>query len=111
MNRIATLLSFLERDPNDAFSLYALALEYVNRGEEDTAAQWFERLLAAHPEYLALYYHYGQLKARTGDETGAEALYRTGHALALKQNNRHTAAELREALAAVLGMDSEDVEL
>ena len=42
MNRIEILTGFLKQDPNDSFSRYALALEYVKAGQHDDARREFE---------------------------------------------------------------------
>ena len=42
MNRIEILKGFLEENPKDSFSRYALALEYVKLGQNDDAVQEFE---------------------------------------------------------------------
>ena len=34
MNRLTTLLDFLKEDPEDAFTLYAIALEYLKIDEQ-----------------------------------------------------------------------------
>ena len=42
MNRVEILKGFLEQDPKDSFSRYALALEYVKAGQTDDARREFE---------------------------------------------------------------------
>ena len=42
MSRIDILKGFLEENPNDSFSRYAIALEYVKLGKNDDAVREFE---------------------------------------------------------------------
>ena len=42
MNRIEILKGFLEQDPKDSFSRYALALEYIKSGQTEDARREFE---------------------------------------------------------------------
>ena len=46
MNRIEILKGFLEENPKDSFSRYALALEYVKLGQHDDAVREFETVKA-----------------------------------------------------------------
>ena len=46
MSRIDTIKGFLEDDPRDSFSRYALSLEYVKLDRWDGAIQEFEKVVS-----------------------------------------------------------------
>jgi tetratricopeptide (TPR) repeat protein len=110
-DRLQQLLGFLAQDPNDDFTLYALAMEYQNLGQKEESRAYFERLHQANPLYVGMYYHFGKLLTDLEEPENAEEIYREGIAVAKRKNDRHAAAELREALASLLGVDSDDLEL
>lgn len=94
--RIQQLLAFMQEEPTDPFTVYALALEYLtdNPGQ---SLRYFDQLLANHPNYLPTYYHAAQLCADFGDETRATTLYEQGIELARQQDNAKIERELRSA--------------
>jgi lipopolysaccharide biosynthesis regulator YciM len=98
MDKILTLLEYLKEDPNDTFSRYALALEYVKSNQDDVAAIHFAHLNQEHPEYLAAYYHYGKLMVRRGEPEQAGKIFTAGLEVAKKSGDRHTFNELAGAL-------------
>ena len=96
-NRIKQLLEFLESDPNDAFTLYALALEYTSHNT-DEAKKYFDLLLANHTSYLPTYYHAAQLYSDLGGNDRAKDIYNKGIQLANKQSDLKAEKELINAL-------------
>ncbi|WMJ73763.1 tetratricopeptide repeat protein [Cytophagaceae bacterium ABcell3] len=107
-SRINQLLEFLKEDPNDPFTIYALALEYEKTGELDTAGNYFEQLLKEHEDYLGTYYHAGKYYEKTGQITEAKAAFNKGILKARQQNNLKTASELQNALNELLFENDED---
>ena len=97
-SRIEMLKAILERQPEDEFAQYALALEYVKTGEQDRAAQLFAGLIDQSPDYLATYYQYGVLLKDSGRETDAADILRKGVEVAERAGETHTKEELLEAL-------------
>ena len=102
MNRIEILKGFLEENPNDSFSRYALALEYVKLGDHDGAVREFETVKKNDPNYVATYFQLGQLYQRIGQSHEAEKTFRTGITVAAKAGDEHTKSELEGALEALL---------
>ncbi|MBI2150244.1 MAG: hypothetical protein HYU27_06530 [Acidobacteria bacterium] len=102
MNRIEILKGFLKDSPNDPFSRYALALEYVKIGQNDDALREFETVRTNDPDYLATYFHLGQLYQTLGRRHEAEKTLRTGITVAAKAGDDHTRGELEGALEALL---------
>lgn len=105
--RLQQLLAFYEADPADAFTIYALATEY--RAQQPAQAwEYYQKLLAEHPDYVGTYYHAGKLLEQFGKKDEAEKVYRTGLAVARKAGQQHAASELLQALNSCLGLDYED---
>jgi Tfp pilus assembly protein PilF len=98
MTRIEKLIAFLERNPSDAFSRHALAMEYIKSGNDAAARSELETVLDRDPSYVGSYYHLGKLLERTGEAEQAAATYQKGILEAEKAGDRHAAGELRAAL-------------
>jgi Tfp pilus assembly protein PilF len=103
MNRVEILKGFLEQDPKDSFSRYALALEYVKAGQSEDARREFEFVRDNDPAYVATYFQLAQLYRNLGLKHDAEKTYRTGITAAAKAGDGHTQSELEEALEGLLG--------
>jgi len=106
--RIQLLKGFLEMDENDSFSRYALALEYVNSDQIQSAKQEFEQLLNQDANYTATYYHLGKLYEKIGLEEDAKRTYKQGISITQKLGQSHALKELREAYMMLTGGDDED---
>lgn len=106
--RLKQVLAFLEAAPEDAFSLYSVAYEYMRAGDLPQAEAYFLRLRALHPGYTGLYYHLGQVQQQRGDTAAAEATLREGLVVARRAGDAHAGRELQRALDALLGLDYED---
>ena len=102
MNRIEILKGFLEENPKDSFSRYALALEYVKLGQHDDAVREFETVKTSDPDYVATYFQLGQLYQKLGKAHEAEKTFRTGITVATKAGDDHTRSELEGALEGLL---------
>ncbi|MEQ9437464.1 MAG: tetratricopeptide repeat protein [Cyclobacteriaceae bacterium] len=94
--RLTRLLNFLREEPNDPFTLYAIATEYAT---QDTAQAriYYEKLLNDHPDYVATYYHAARLYQDMEESVLAEATYKKGISVAQTQNDRLALRELRNA--------------
>jgi tetratricopeptide (TPR) repeat protein len=97
-SRIAALLDFLREDPDDIFSRYALALEYIKAGNHELAFEQMTLIRRDHPDYLPNYYHFGKLYEATGKPEVAIELYTKGMEIARQQDNFQTLRELQSAL-------------
>ncbi len=95
-NRIQQLLQFLQEDPNDEFTHYALALEY-QKTDPAKAKETFENLVSQFPNYLPTYYAAAHLMMELNHPDEAEKLFTTGIALAKAQNNNKARMELQSA--------------
>lgn len=88
----------LEQDPNSAFARYGLAMAYVNAGQADEALPEFTKLLEAHPDYAAGYYHLGRALEGMGRIDEARAVMEKGVEVTTRTGDAHTRSELQAAL-------------
>lgn len=95
---IETLKSFLEEDPRDSFTRFALALEYQKMGETAKTLELFNEILQQNPDYTGVYYHLGKLYEQLGNPQKASEVYILGIDAATRSNELQTVKELREAL-------------
>ena len=98
MDRLEQLAEFLEKEPNDPFLQYAMAIEYIGKDNKAKGKEILLHLKEKHPNYTALYYHLGKLYQQEGDSETAEKIYREGIVLTMKSKEQHTLAELQSAL-------------
>ncbi len=99
MNRIKTLLGFLNDDPNDTFVLYSLAQEYTSAGNASESRKYYHLLRDVDADYIGLYYHLGKLEESEGNHEVAEKVYVDGIELAGRIGDSHAHGELEGALA------------
>lgn len=99
--RRQTLEEFLAAKPNDAFARYGLALECANNGDTGAAIEHFRQLLVVHPDYVAGYFHYGQLLARLQRPEEARQILSTGISVARRVGDQHAGSEMEAALDAL----------
>lgn len=96
MNRLEQLKEFAKEDPQDPFTLYALALEYLKSNIQE-ARSAFESLLTTHPDYLPTYYPAAHLMIDLGEASKAEQLFLQGMDVAKSQNEMKAYRELQSA--------------
>lgn len=108
MDRLAALLSFYEEDPEDAFTRFAIASEYLKRGNIPEALSFFEQLVDHSPDYVGTYYHLGKLYEELGRTENAVQTYKAGIEKAVKQRDFHARAELQDALLQAQGIGFDD---
>ena len=98
-DRLDKLLKMLERDPNDAFLLYGVALEHKKLGNADQAIEFLDRTIAADPGYCYAYFQKGQVLESRGDSPGARETYEAGVAAARQKGDAHAQGEIEGALS------------
>ena len=85
-DRISQLKNMLESEPDDAFCLYGIAMEYAKAGRTDRAIAHFDRTIEVQPDYCYAYYHKARclmdddqpLEARATLEAGLEQARESG---------------------------------
>ncbi len=97
-SRREILEGFVAANPNDAFARYGLAMECASNGDTAAALEQYAKLLAAHPEYVPAYFHYGTLLVRLNRTTEARKILSDGVVAARKAGNSHAQSELEAAL-------------
>ena len=107
-DRLQQLHSFLKENPDDPFLNYALATEYLKSGNAREALQYYEGLVANHPDYIGTYYHLGKLYEGLNREADAIATYEKGMHHAQAKRDMHAFSELQAAYRALTGVDDED---
>ncbi len=95
-DRLEQLLEFYKEDPNDPFNIYALATEYKSSAPEK-ALEFYELLIANHPDYVATYYHLGHLYEEIGEDDKAKTTYEKGIEVASTQKNSLALRELKSS--------------
>jgi cytochrome c-type biogenesis protein CcmH/NrfG len=93
------LEEFLAKNPNDAFTLYGLALECVNAGDFAAAETRFRALLQANPDYVPGYQMYAQNLAQRDRRGEAKAILEQGIQAAIRLNNQHALSEMQGLLS------------
>src|SRR5688572_6366064 len=97
-SRIDMLLEYSEQSPDDPFTKYLLALEYIKAEKITEARKWMENIYTHHSDYLPNYYHYAKLLEHAGDRETAIVVCRKGMIIAKEQKDIHTYSELQGAL-------------
>ncbi len=96
--RIKQLKAFLLEDPDDTFTRFALALEYLKLEQYDAAENIFTDIVEKHPDYSGVYYHLGKLYETTGRPEQALSTYTEGIDVCRKKREIHAQKELQEAI-------------
>jgi Tfp pilus assembly protein PilF len=97
-DRIAKLKALLERESNDSFSRYALALEYAGANEPAQALALLEDLVHRDPSYVPAYQQLGYLYQKLGRREEAVSAFRRGMETATQQDDHHARSEMQDAL-------------
>lgn len=95
--RIKILEKFIEEDPEDSFSRYALALE-ISDDDPNRATSLLLELITGKPEYLPTYYQTGLLLLDQNRFEEAKIILEKGIQIARSQNEHKTATELKSLL-------------
>ena len=95
------LQKMLARQPNDAFLLYGIAMEYKKAGEATTALEYLGRVTENDPNYCYAYYQRGLVYESLGDTDAARRAYQEGIEAADRSSNAHAREELAAALEMV----------
>ena len=93
----------LERQPRDAFLLYALGMEHKKLNDLDKAIEFYSRTIEVDPNYCYAYYQRGQVFEQKGDADSAKQSYKDGIDAARRINDDHARSELETALQMMEG--------
>jgi len=92
------LEEFLAQNPNDAFSLYGIALECAREGDLAAAEAHFRALIQGNPDYVPGYQMYAQTLAQNDRTEDAKAILVQGIQAAIRQGNQHARSEMEGLL-------------
>jgi tetratricopeptide (TPR) repeat protein len=98
MDKIPLLREILSQNPNDSFARYGLAMEYLNRGEVESALTEFDQLLNLNPDYTPGYFMAAQTLAKAERTEEAKERLRTGISTAIRTGNSHAQSEMQAML-------------
>lgn len=98
---VKKLAAYIKANPNDSFSKFALALEFLKDEEPQKARIFFEDIYKSDPDYLGVYYHLGKLYEQLERYDDAIEMYEKGVQVASTQQKKRTLKELKEALASL----------
>ena len=97
-SRLEALEKFLETDPGDSFTHYAIALEYASQKRFDDAIKKLEALIILEPEYVPAYQQLGYFYTQLHQHEEAKDAFRKGIEAAKLARDHHAQGEMQEAL-------------
>jgi Tfp pilus assembly protein PilF len=97
-SRLEQFKEFVEMDPTDTFSRYALAMEYMSIQNFDEAINHFREVLKTDPSYSAAYFQAAIAARKAGGTDQAKELLGQGIAAAEKKGDWHARDEMKAML-------------
>jgi Tfp pilus assembly protein PilF len=97
-SRLEQFKEFVELDPADTFSRYALGMEYMGASEYSAALQQFEEVIRLEPTEPAAYSQAAIAAENLNQIDQARMLLQQGIEVATKKGDKHTREEMEAAL-------------
>ncbi len=97
-DRLNSLLKLLEKDPDDSFLLYGIALEHISTGNYQEAERYLSSIIKKNPVYVPAYMQLAQVYENLNFFDKAKNIYKEGIEIARKNNDSHAADEMEEFL-------------
>ena len=97
-DRLEELQKFLEVEPNDSFTHYAIALEYASQKNIPEAIKKLEELILLDPNYIPAYQQLGYFLAQSGRQDDALIIFEKGIETAALVGDTHAQKEMEEAI-------------
>jgi predicted Zn-dependent protease len=97
--RMQSLQRMLQKEPDDLFLLYAIAMEHKKASEFADSLRYLERVVNKDPLYCVAYQQAAQVHELAGDVAAAKEAYADGIAAAAKKGDLHAREEMEGALA------------
>ena len=101
--RVERLQKLIEKNPQDSFAWYGLAMEYKKHERHQEAAHAFQQLLGKNPGHTAAYFHYGMTLKQLGEEEKAKEVLTKGVQVAGEKGEQRARDEMQEELNALGG--------
>jgi tetratricopeptide (TPR) repeat protein len=99
VSRLEKLQALLEKEPNDAFLNFGLAMELAKAGRFEESLTQFDRTIANDPNYVAAWFQKGRTYVNMGEIDRAKETLQKGIAQANACGEAHAAGEMTELLA------------
>jgi Tfp pilus assembly protein PilF len=97
-SRLEQFKEFVQIDPSDTFSRYALGMEYLGASQFDEAREQFEEVIRLDPKYTAAYFQAAIACQRGQKIDQARTLLTKGIEVAGANNDWHARDEMTAAL-------------
>ncbi len=97
-SRLDSLLQMLEKDPEDSFLLYGIALEYNSVKDYTNAEHYLKKILNSNPDYVPAYMQLALLMENLNKIEEAKDYYLIGITAAKKTNDTKAAKEMEAFL-------------
>ncbi len=97
-SRLEQFKEFVEMDPTDTFSRYALAMEYMSVPDYAEAVRNFDEVIRLDPSYSAAYFQAAIASRNLRQMEQAKRFLQTGVEVAEKKGDWHARDEMRAAL-------------
>ncbi len=101
-DRISQLRNMLESEPDDAFCLYGIAMEYAKAGQNDRAIAHFDRTIEVQPDYCYAYYHKARCLMDDDRTEEARSTLEAGLDQAKESGDIHAQDEIEALLGEVI---------
>lgn len=99
--RIEAILAMLEKEPDDPFLHYSLAMEYAAGGRPDAAAAAFRRCRELDEDYLPTYVEAGKALRAAGKLDDARRTFAEARDLAARLGETHVGDFVKAQLEAL----------
>jgi tetratricopeptide (TPR) repeat protein len=99
--RLEQLQRMLQREPNDTFLLYGIAMEHKKLNDPAAALEYFDRVTQLDPCYCYAYHQKGLVHESQGDTDAARQAYREGIQAAITKGDDHARGEIEAALSMI----------
>jgi tetratricopeptide (TPR) repeat protein len=99
--RLEQLQKMLEKQPNDSFLLYGIAMEYKKSDQLDDALKMLSKVSEVDPGHGYAWFQAGQIQESRGDLAAAKSAYQAGIVAAAKSGDSHARSELEGALSMI----------
>ncbi|HSE40403.1 MAG TPA: tetratricopeptide repeat protein [Acidobacteriota bacterium] len=97
-SRLEQFKEFVELDPSDTFSRYALALEYMGVAQFDDAVSHLREVVKQDPTYSAAYFQAAIASRKNGSNDQAIEFLNRGIEAAEKKGDWHARDEMKAVL-------------
>src|SRR5688572_25460785 len=92
------LKAMLDKQPDDTFLLYGIALEDKKADDAARAIEYLDRVIRLDPGYCYAYHQKGLVYESEGDTESARRSYRDGVAAAVRKGDEHARGQIQAAL-------------